>query len=139
MKQTAATVATLAILATLSPAAAHAGGWVCTETDNMIQKYKVVGDTITLEGDAFTILFEDAFRKEGKPYTPSFLWKIILDDKTGLIATMPASGQREFGQLSSVWLDALMIDKTNGNFRHFSLTGGKTPINDYSGGNCVSY
>ena len=116
----------------LAPTSASARGWVCTEMLGLIQKYRQEPGKLVAEGDAATI----EFSKIGFPPRE---WRIIVDNAIGLVAVQAdASNATPPNPSTEVYLNALMIDKAGGGYRHLQNTVHHDPNENFSG-QCTRY
>ena len=123
-------------------------GWACAE-GNVIQKYKLVGNTMVAEGDPFSNMVQSNNRKLGlSEYNNLQTWQLLVNNPDGLVAMLSSAGKRteagngttERNGIPYTYADLLMINKGTGAFRHVvSNVSTKQPSLTAKEGNCVDY
>ncbi len=120
------------------PAASKAQiGFVCAQDNGLIQKYRLEGERLIPEGDAFSRVLERAAKALGISYQPSIVWRVIVNNPVGIIAII-ASAEERNGPEAQMYMDTLMIERYTGRFRNISGTI-TSVLKDFKTGNCVSY
>lgn len=137
-----------AVVSLLAFKASAERGWTCVEA-NLLQKYKLVGNTLVTEGDPFSELMQSDNRTLGlSEYHNVPTWQVLVNNSDGLIAVMSDTGRSDKAGHGNneplgvpyVYADMLMVNKKTGQLQHFtSNVSAVQPSTTSKNGSCVDY